>query len=187
MRGCGYALLPLQYTGGGDELIELSHAGRVTLAVMVWMALWWLTEATEISATAVKTNGVAEFIGHATTSFAGGGGVSPVIVVLVVTTMVIFLTELTSNTATTAALVPILAAVAPGLGLHPYLLIFPATIAASCAFMLPVATPPNAIVFGSGHLTIAQMCKAGLPLNIVSIGLITLLTFAVIKPFVLDP
>ena len=123
----------------------------------------------------------------ATTSFAGGGGVSPVIVVLVVTTMVIFLTELTSNTATTAALVPILAAVAPGLGLHPCLLIFPATIAASCAFMLPVATPPNAIVFGSGHLTIAQMCKAGLPLNLVSIGLITLLTFAVIKPFVLDP
>ncbi len=101
--------------------------------------------------------------------------------------MVIFLTELTSNTATTAALVPILAAVAPGLGLRPYLLIFPATIAASCAFMLPVATPPNAIVFGSGHLTIAQMCKAGLPLNLVSIGLITLLTFAVIKPFVLDP
>jgi len=81
--------------------------------------------------------------------------------VLLITTAVVFLTELTSNTATRATLVPILAALAPGLGVHPYLLVFPAAIAASCAFMLPVATPPNAIVYGSGMVTIGQMVKAG--------------------------
>ena len=77
---------------------------------------------------------------------------------------------------------PILAALAPGLGVHPYLLIFPAAIAASCAFMMPVATPPNAIVFGSGHLTIPQMCKAGLWLNLIGIALITVLAFTIILP-----
>ena len=75
---------------------------------------------------------------------------------------------------------PILAALAPGLGVSPYLLIVPAALAASCAFMMPVATPPNAIVFGSGHVTIAQMCRAGLWLNLVGILLITGLAFAVI-------
>ncbi len=129
-------------------------------------------------AAAMKANGVAEFIGTSVTAF--GGAVPAVVLVLVVTTTVIFLTELTSNTATTATLVPILAALAPGLGVSPYLLIVPAALAASCAFMMPVATPPNAIVFGSGYLTIAQMCRAGIWLNLVGILLITGLAFAVI-------
>jgi len=129
-------------------------------------------------AAAVQANGVAQFIGTAVTAF--GGAVPAVVLVLIVTTTVIFLTELTSNTATTAMLVPILAALAPGLGVSPYLLIVPAALAASCAFMMPVATPPNAIVFGSGYLTIAQMCKAGIWLNLVGVLLITGLAFAVI-------
>ena len=133
-------------------------------------------------AAAVKANGVAEFIGTQATAFGASERVPSIVLVLAVTTLVIFLTELTSNTATTATLVPILAALAPGLGLHPYLLIFPAAIAASCAFMMPVATPPNAIVFGSGYITIPQMCKAGLWLNLISILLITGLTYAVIVP-----
>ena len=82
-----------------------------------------------------------------------------------VITLIIFLTELTSNTATSAMVMPILSAVAIGLGQNPLLLVVPAAIAASCAFMLPVATPPNAIVFGSGYVTIPQMSKAGLGLN----------------------
>ena len=79
-------------------------------------------------------------------------------------------------------MLPILAAIAVGLGLHPYLLIVPAAIAASCAFMMPVATPPNAIVFGSGYITIPQMCKAGLWLNLIGIALVTLLAYAIIVP-----
>ncbi len=130
-------------------------------------------------AAAVTANGVAEFIGSLTTAFQGA---SPLVLVLAVTTLVIFLTELTSNTATTAALVPVMAALAPGLHVHPYLLIFPTAMAASCAFMLPVATPPNAMVFATGHVTIPQMCKAGLWLNIIGILLITLLTMTLLGP-----
>jgi sodium-dependent dicarboxylate transporter 2/3/5 len=130
-------------------------------------------------AAAVRHNGVSELIGNQVSVL---GDVPPVVLVLAVTALVIFLTELTSNTATTATLVPILAALAPGLGVHPYLLIFPAAIAASCAFMMPVATPPNAIVFGSGYLTIPQMCKAGLWLNLIGIALITALAYWVIMP-----
>lgn len=101
-------------------------------------------------------------------------------VVMLVTTMIVFLTELTSNTATTATFVPILLAVATGLGMAPVLLILPAAFAASCAFMLPVATPPNAIVFGSGLVTIAQMARAGFWLNVIAIFLITAVGYAII-------
>ncbi|MGF1642534.1 MAG: SLC13 family permease [Thiotrichales bacterium] len=130
-------------------------------------------------AAAVQANGVAEWLGTHTTALAAW---PPWLVILLVVAAVVFLTELTSNTATTATLVPILAALAPGLGLHPYALIVPAAIGASFAFMMPVATPPNAIVFGTGHLTIPQMCRAGWWLNIVGIGLIMLVLYALIVP-----
>ncbi len=131
-------------------------------------------------ASAVEANGVAEFIGSQSGAF---GKLQPWLLVLLVTTGVMFLTELTSNAATTASLVPVLAAIAPGLGIHPYLLIIPATLAASCAFMLPVATPPNAIVFGSGLITIPQMVRTGFFLNLVGIVIITLMTMLVIRPW----
>lgn len=108
---------------------------------------------------------------------------APVLVlVIAVTTLIIFLTELTSNTATAAMVMPILTAVAIGLGQNPLLLIVPAAIAASCAFMLPVATPPNAIVFASGYVTIPQMVKSGFGLNIIGIVLVTVLTYALVVP-----
>ena len=94
---------------------------------------------------------------------------------LIVAAAVIFLTELTSNTATAATLIPVLAALAPGLGVHPYRLVFSRVHRGELAFMMPVATPPNAIVFGSGRLTIPQMCKAGLWLNVIGIVLVTFL------------
>jgi sodium-dependent dicarboxylate transporter 2/3/5 len=103
-------------------------------------------------------------------------------IIAIVTGMMIFLTELTSNTATTATLVPVLYAVAVGLDIDPLLIIVPAGIAASCAFMLPVATPPNAIVFGSGHVSIPQMSRAGFWLNLIAILLIPLMAWAVIMP-----
>lgn len=128
-------------------------------------------------AAAIRTNGVGEFLGNQVGALAG---VPTVLLVLVVTAMVIYLTELTSNTATTATLIPILASLASGLGFHPFLLIVPAAIAASCAFMLPVATPPNAIIFGSGHVSIQQMCRAGLWLNMIGIVMILALTYTMI-------
>jgi len=104
-------------------------------------------------------------------------------VIIAVVTLIIFLTELTSNTATAAMVMPILSAVAIGLGQNPLLLVVPAAIAASCAFMLPVATPPNAVIFGSGYVTIPQMAKSGFGLNIMSIVAVTVLTYALVIPF----
>ena len=100
-------------------------------------------------------------------------GSSMVIVVLAVTALVIFLTEITSNTATASIALPIMAALAGAMQLHPYGLMLSATIAASFAFMLPVATPPNAIVFSSRYVTITQMAKTGIWLNLIGILLIT--------------
>jgi sodium-dependent dicarboxylate transporter 2/3/5 len=77
------------------------------------------------------------------------------------------LTELTSNTATTEMVLPILAAIAVATETHPLVLMIPATLSASCAFMMPVATPPNAIIFGSGRLTVGEMARIGVILNVV--------------------
>jgi sodium-dependent dicarboxylate transporter 2/3/5 len=108
---------------------------------------------------------------------------APVLVLIIaVTTLIIFLTELTSNTATAAMVMPILSAVAIGIGQNPLLLVIPAAIAASCAFMLPVATPPNAIVFGSGYVTIPQMARSGLGLNLIGVVLTTVVTYLFVMP-----
>src|SRR5690606_36182569 len=88
----------------------------------------------------------------------------PIVVVILVCLLITFLTEVTSNTATAAIFLPLLASMGPGLGVDPLMLMIPATFAASMAFMLPVATPPNAIVFSSGRVTIATMAKSGLAL-----------------------
>jgi len=104
------------------------------------------------------------------------------LLVLAVTALIIFLTELTSNTATAAMSMPLLAAVADGIGHNPLLLLVPAALAASSAFMLPVATPPNAIVFGSGYVTIPQMARSGFVLNLTGLVLIPLLTWLLVIP-----
>jgi solute carrier family 13 (sodium-dependent dicarboxylate transporter), member 2/3/5 len=94
----------------------------------------------------------------------------------------VFMSELTSNTAQVATMLPILAALAPVLGVPPELLLVPSTIAASCAFMMPVGTPPNAIVFGTGLVRMPQMMKAGIWLNLTGILLIFALTYSVFGP-----
>ena len=101
-------------------------------------------------------------------------GTSIFLIIPVIATMIIFLTELTSNTATNSIMLPIMAALAAAMSLHPFGLMITTTIAASFAFMLPVATPPNAIVFGSRFIKIDQMIKAGIWLNIIGIILISL-------------
>lgn len=128
-------------------------------------------------ASAVQANGVAEFIGSGAHHLAS---LPTIVHIFGITSVILFLTELTSNTATTAALLPILAAVAPGFGIHPYYLIFPAAIASSCAFMMPVATPPNAIIFGSGEVSIRQMMRAGFWLNISAVIVITLMSLVIL-------
>ncbi|SDP04501.1 solute carrier family 13 (sodium-dependent dicarboxylate transporter), member 2/3/5 [Actinopolyspora xinjiangensis] len=120
-------------------------------------------------ADAVGSSGLDAFIGNRVGAL---GWIPTILLVLVTVAAVIFLTEMTSNTATAATFLPILAGVALGLDMDPLLLVVPATVAASCAFMLPVATPPNAIVFGSGYVTIPRMVKAGWWLNLTATVLI---------------
>ena len=119
-----------------------------------------------------QETGLAEWLGE---QLAVLDGVSMVIVLFVVVLMTIFLTEVTSNTATATMLMPILGALAVGISVHPFGLMVAGATAASFAFMLPVATPPNAIVFGSGYITIPQMAKVGSGLNLIAIFLITAL------------
>ncbi len=103
-----------------------------------------------------------------------------ILLLLILITIVNFLTEITSNIATTAILLPVLVSLAPVLGVHPYYLMIGATLAASCAFMLPVATPPNAVVFGAGYLEMDDMVKKGFWLNIISILILTAAVYLVL-------
>jgi sodium-dependent dicarboxylate transporter 2/3/5 len=136
-------------------------------------------------AAAVTASGLAPWIAASLTGLAE---VSTLVLLLAVVATMVFLTELTSNTATTAAILPLLAGVAVGIGESPLLLAVPATLAASCAFMLPAATPPNAIVFGSGKVTIPQMARAGFWLNILAIVAITVFAYTVMhEVFSIEP
>jgi solute carrier family 13 (sodium-dependent dicarboxylate transporter), member 2/3/5 len=131
-------------------------------------------------AAAVSGNGVDIYVG---TILAGLTAVPLLLIISIVAVTVLVLTELTSNTATTAALVPVVAGAAVVLGLNPMTLAIPAALAASCAFALPVATPPNAIVFGSGHVTIPQMVRAGLVLNVIG-SILIVITVVTLVPLV---
>ena len=118
-----------------------------------------------------QTTGLSTFIGS---MFAGLAGVSPFVLIVVVCLSLTFLTELTSNTATTEMILPILASVAVATNVHPLMLMIPATLSASCAFMMPVATPPNAIIFGSNRVRIPEMARIGLVLNLIGVLVISL-------------
>ena len=124
-----------------------------------------------------KETGLADWIGQHLSLIEG---VSFFVLLLIIVAAVNFLTEVTSNVATASMLLPILASVAIKLDVHPFGLMVGATLAASCAFMLPVATPPNAVVFGPGYLKIKDMVKAGLWLNIISIILLTLMVYFIL-------
>ncbi len=131
-------------------------------------------------AAGVAENGVDAYVGG---RIAELSALPLVLIIATVAVTVLLLTELTSNTATTAALVPVVAGAAVALDLDPVTLAIPAALAASCAFALPVATPPNAIVFGSGHVTIPQMVRVGLVLNVVGSVLI-IITAVTLVPLV---
>ena len=128
-------------------------------------------------AKAFEISGLALWLGELMTSFS----VLPLILlILLLIAAVNFLTEITSNLATTAMLLPVLAPLALEINVHPFGLMVGAAVAASCAFMLPVATPPNAVVFGSGYLKIQDMVARGVIMNIFSIILITLMVYIIL-------
>jgi solute carrier family 13 (sodium-dependent dicarboxylate transporter), member 2/3/5 len=124
-----------------------------------------------------KATGLAEWIGM---QFEFIPSISLIVLLTIIIASVNFLTEITSNMATIAMLLPVILPIAIAVDIHPYILLTGATLAASCAFMLPVATPPNAVVFGSKLLKISDMVKAGLWINIFSILLILLATYFVL-------
>jgi solute carrier family 13 (sodium-dependent dicarboxylate transporter), member 2/3/5 len=123
---------------------------------------------------AIQQTGLAEWVGG---YFGILSGWHIILIILVVALVIIMFTELASNSATAAAFLPVIGSVAIGLGQDPLLFALPVALVASCAFMLPVATPPNAIVYGSGVMTIPEMAKAGLLLNLFFAVLVTLLTY----------
>jgi sodium-dependent dicarboxylate transporter 2/3/5 len=125
-------------------------------------------------ATGFEVSGLAKWLGSQMTAFEN---ISLLLLLLILVASVNFITEITSNLATTAMLLPVLVSLASAIEVHPYFLLVGATVAASCAFMLPVATPPNAVVFGSGYLKIEDMVKKGFWLNVVSIVLLTFIVY----------
>ena len=126
-----------------------------------------------------STTGLAEWIGNAVTGFE----ISTILLILVVTVAIVYLTEITSNTASTATFLPILGAVAIGLELNATILTVPVAIGASMAFMMPVATPPNAIVFSYDRMELPDMVRAGLFLNIIAIA-VAFALFVLLGPIV---
>ena len=121
-----------------------------------------------------QVSGLADLIGS---KFGALGSVHPLVMVGLICLTLTFLTEVTSNTATTQMILPILASLSVEMEVSPLLLMIPATLSASCAFMMPVATPPNAIVFGSGRIRIPEMARVGIVINLVGVFLISLLFY----------
>ena len=164
---CAAALLFLLpgEKGSGTALLEWKDSQNVPWGVLLLFG-GGLSMADQIQKT-----GVAELLAQQLQLL---DGVPPILLLVAVTSLIIFLTEVTSNTATAAAFLPLLGPVAVSMELSPLYLVVPAALAASFAFMLPVATPPNAIVFASGKLQIKDMVRAGLVLNLVGIVVISL-------------
>jgi sodium-dependent dicarboxylate transporter 2/3/5 len=156
-------LLPVDWRKG-EFVLDWKTASRIPWGILV------LFGGGLSLARAMTDSGLSEWIGTAVGALEA---VPTIVVILSIVTVVVFLTELTSNIATTNMAMPIMAGAAVGLDIAPLMLMATAALAASMAFMLPVATPPNAIVFGSGYLTVPQMSRAGLVLNLCAIVAIT--------------
>jgi sodium-dependent dicarboxylate transporter 2/3/5 len=163
-------LLP---AGDGERVLNWEWASRLPWEVLVLFGGGFSL------ATGFELSGLSGWVGNQLTRFSG----APLpLFVLAVVLMLKVLSEFASNTASTAMALPILGAAATGLHLSPLVLSIPAALSASCVFMLPAATPPNAIVFGTGYITIPQMVKAGFFISFIAIGMILIFAFAVIGP-----
>jgi sodium-dependent dicarboxylate transporter 2/3/5 len=156
----------------GERILDWDSAAKVPWGILLLFG-GGLTLASQI-----KSSGLATYIANLLVS---ADTIPLVVSVLLVAGLITFLTEITSNTATAAGFLPLLGPVAESITGTPLVWVIPAAIAASCAFMMPVATPPNAIVFGSGEIKMRDMIRAGFVLNIVAIVLITVLTLTVAR------
>ena len=152
--------------GSADRLMQWDEVTRLPWGVLILFG-GGLALAAQVSG-----SGLSVWLGESLLPVAGVG---TFILVAAAAGLVVFLTELTSNLATAATFLPVVAAIAAQSGIEPLVLCVPITLAASCAFMLPVATPPNAIVFSSGALTIPQMIRAGILMNLIAMTTLTLL------------
>ena len=173
---CGLTLF-LTPSGGNQEhnLLEWKDAEKG----VPWGILLLFGGGLTLAAAAQNT-GLAAWIGNLMPV-----GLSIVLLVVIFTALIIFLTELTSNLATTATFLPIVAVIATQFGFNPLLLTASIAIAASCAFMLPVATPPNAIVFGSELIKVPQMMRAGIAINIIAIVIVSLAGIYLVPAFLI--
>ena len=170
---CGLALFLTPSGSTSENLLEWKDAERG----VPWGVLLLFGGGLSLAAAAQST-GLAAWIGGLMPV-----GLSIVLLVFMFTALIIFLTELTSNLATTATFLPIVAIIATQFGFDPILLTASIAIAASCAFMLPVATPPNAIVFGSELIKVPQMMRAGIVLNVISIVIVSLASIYLVPKF----
>ena len=158
--------------GKGERLLDWETAGSIPWGVLI------LFGGGVCIAKAFAASGLSELVGQTLV----GISALPIALVIIVTALsVSFLTEITSNTATTALLMPILAAGAVAAGIDPKLIMVPAAMSASFAFMLPVATGPNAVIFGSGKLTVEQMAREGFVLNLVGAFVISTIVLLVVR------
>jgi len=173
------ALLLFLIPSRDGRLLEWRDASRIRWGIVLLFGGGFAL------ASGFTSSGLSAWLGEALSFF---GDWPPLLLVLIICATITFLTELTSNTATTEMILPVVAALAVAISVHPLLLMIPATLSASCAFMLPVATPPNAIVFGSGRVTMADMVRQGLRLNLIGVVLITLWTYLMAGPLLgIDP
>ncbi len=173
--GVSALLFILPANNHGDRLIDWGVAKKLP-----WDVLLLFGGGLALSAQFSKT-GLSLWIGHLVSNFSH----LPILfIIFMITLMVIFLTEITSNTATAAAFLPVIGGVAMGMGYENHqslLLTIPVALSATCAFMLPVATPPNAIAYGSGYVKITDMIKAGLWLNLVGVVLISAFSYFLVS------
>jgi sodium-dependent dicarboxylate transporter 2/3/5 len=170
---CALVLLTVPIDSRGTRAINWEEAERIPWGVLV------LFGGGLSLAAAIQEGGLARWIGDSVT---GLRSVHPFLLVLIVTAVITFLTEFTSNTATAAAFLPIASSLAVGAEMSPLVMSMAAGLAASNGFMMPVGTPPNAIVFASGKLTIPEMAKAGFLIDVLFIILLTLAAYFLVTP-----
>jgi sodium-dependent dicarboxylate transporter 2/3/5 len=157
--------------GTGQPLLTWTRARRIPWGVLL------LFGGGLSLARAMETSGLSQWIGGGVAAL---GTVNLVLLFALVATLFVFLTELTSNAATATMAMPVLVGAAMAMGMAPLPFMIVATLASSMAFMLPVATPPNAIVFGSSYLNIAHMARAGFVMNLVAIAVVTLAAWLIV-------
>lgn len=160
-----FFIIPTRTKGKGPALMDWHTAVKLPWGIVILFGGGFALAA------GFEQSGLSAWLGGNLTAFSQ---FPPLLIIICVCLMMTFLTELTSNTATTQMILPILASLSVAIKINPLMLMIPATLSASCAFMLPVATPPNAIIFGSGRLTVNQLARTGILLNLLGVIIITL-------------